>query len=143
MLANYNIDTFSPHIPDSSVKEIFNSVVRIETDLKRATGFFLKIKIKDRELNSLITNSHVISHYDVNLMKKIYIYYDRKEKEITKQIILNSSERFIRCFPDPKDITVIEIKNYDYIPDYKFLIPDSVKGLFSLFIFKERLFNNL
>ena len=125
MLSNYNIDTFSPHIPDSSVKEIFNSVVRIETDLKRATGFFLKIKIKDRELNSLITNDHVISQDDVNLMKKIYIYYDSKEKEITKQIILNSSERFIRCFPDPKDITVIEIKNYDYIPDYKFLIPDS------------------
>ena len=73
MLANYNIDTFSPHIPDSSVKEIFNSVVRIETDLKRATGFFLKIKIKDRELNSLITNDHVISQDDVNLMKKIYI----------------------------------------------------------------------
>ena len=125
MLANYNIDTFSPHIPDSSVKEIFNSVVRIETDLKRATGFFLKIKIKDRELNSLITNDHVISQDDVNLMKKIYIYYDSKEKEITKQIILNSSQRFIRCFPAPMDITVIEIKNYDYIPDYKFLIPDS------------------
>ena len=73
MLANYNIDTFSPHIPDSSVNEIFNSVVRIETNLKRATGFFLKIKIKDRELNSLITNDHVISQDDVNLMKKIYI----------------------------------------------------------------------
>jgi len=125
MFTKYNIDTFSPHIPDSSVKEIFNSVVRIRTDSGRATGFFLKIKIKDRELNSLITNYHVISQYDVNSKKKIYIYYDSKEKEITRQITLNSRERFIRCFSDPKDITVIEIKNYDYIPDYKFLTPDS------------------
>jgi len=124
MLTKYSIDTFSPHIPDSSVKEIFDSVVRIKKDTKRATGFFLKIKIKDRELNSLITNYHVISQLDVNNMKKIYIYYNRKEKEISKQIILNQKERFIRCFPFPKDITVIEIKNYDYIPDYKFLSPD-------------------
>ena len=81
MLTKYSIDTFSPHIPDSSVKEIFDSVVRIKKDTKRATGFFLKIKIKDRELNSLITNYHVISQLDVNNMKEIYIYYNGKEKE--------------------------------------------------------------
>ena len=119
-----NIVTLSPHIPYSSVKEIFNSVVRIEMDSGRATGFFLKIKIKDRELNALITNYHVITQNDVDFMKKIYIYYNSKEKEIRKQIILNSKKRFIRCFPDPIDITVIEINNYDYIPDYKFLTPD-------------------
>ena len=124
MLTKYSIDTFSPHIPDSSVKEIFDSVVRIKNDIMGATGFFLKIKIKDRELNSLITTYDAISQFDVYNMKKIYIYYDRKEKEITKQIILNQKERFIRCFPPPEDITVIEIKNYDYIPDYKFLSPD-------------------
>ena len=140
MLAKYDIDTFSPHIPDSSVKEIFNSVVRIRKDLKRATGFFLKIKIKDLELNSLITNYHVISQCDVDSMKKIYIYYDSKEKEITKQITLNSSERFIRCFPDPKDITVIEIKNYDYIPDYKFLTPDSDYKISYYIYYKEKFF---
>lgn len=140
MFTKYNIDTFSPHIPDSSVKEIFNSVVRIIIDSGRAIGFFLKIKIKDRELNSLITNYHVISQYDVNSMKKIYIYYDSKEKEITRQIRLNSRERFIRCFSDPKDITVIEIKNYDYIPDYKFLTPDSDYKIGYNIYYKEKFF---
>jgi len=120
----YEIDTFGPHIPDSSVKEIFNSIVRIEIDTWTATGFFLKIKIRDRELNSLITNCHVISQKDVLFEKKIYIYYGAKGNEIKKVITLNSKERFIRCFNKPKDITVIELKNYDYIPDHKFLLPD-------------------
>ena len=120
----YEVDTFGPQIPDSSVKEIFNSIVRIEIDTWTATGFFLKIKIRDRELNSLITNCHVISQKDVLFEKKIYIYYGAKGNEIKKVITLNSKERFIRCFNKPKDITVIELKNYDYIPDYKFLLPD-------------------
>ena len=125
MLKNfYDVDTYGPHIPDSSVKEIFNSIVRIKKDSGTATGFFLKIKVRDRELNSLITNCHVISQEDVLFKKKIYIYYGNKENEITKVITLNSCERFIRCFDYPKDITVIELKNYDYIPDYKFLLPD-------------------
>ena len=120
----YDVDTLGPHIPDSSVKEIFNSIVKIKTDSCSATGFFLKIKIRDKELNCLITNCHVISQIDVFCEEEIYIYYGSKSKEITKVITLNSNERYIRCFDEPKDITVIEIKNYDYIPDHKFLLPD-------------------
>jgi hypothetical protein len=52
------------------------------------------------------------------------LYYGKKGNEIKKRIELNSNERFIRCFRQPKDVTIIEIKNYDYIPDYKFLEPD-------------------
>ena len=126
MLPKYDVDTYGPHIPDGSINEIFNSIVRIEkeADSGYATGFFLKIKIRNRELNSLITNHHVISKFDVYSRKIIYIYYGNKEKEIKKPLTLDTSERFIRCYDDPKDITIIEIKNYDYIPDYKFLLPD-------------------
>ena len=126
MLPKYDVDTYGPHIPDGSINEIFNSIVRIEkeADPGYATGFFLKIKIRNRELNSLITNHHVISKFDVYSRKIIYIYYGNKEKEIKKPLTLDTSERFIRCYDDPKDITIIEIKNYDYIPDYKFLLPD-------------------
>ena len=124
MLSKYDFDTFSPQIPESSSHEIFNSIVRIETISGKATGFFLKIKIRDRELNSLVTNCHVISKEFVSSKSKIFIFYGNKENEIKKIITLDSFERYIRCFDWPKDITIIEIKNYDYIPDHKFLLPD-------------------
>ena len=124
MIPYHSVDTFSPQIPESSTKEIFDSVVRIETYLGKATGFFLKIKIRDRELNALVTNCHVIPKAFVECKKKIYIYYGKKGNEIKKIIYLDVNERFIRCFESPKDITIVEIKNYDYIPDYKFLLPD-------------------
>ena len=119
MLPIYN-DTYGPQIPESSANHIFDSIVRIE----KATGFFLKIKIRDRELKCLMTNYHVIPQEYVTSKKTVFLYYGKKEKEIKKRIELNSNERFIRCFREPKDVTIIEIKNYDYIPDYKFLEPD-------------------
>ena len=119
MLPIYN-DTYGPQIPESSANKIFDSIVRIEG----ATGFFLKIKIRGRELKCLMTNYHVIEQEYVTSKKTIFLYYGKKGNEIKKRIELNSNERFIRCFRKPKDVTIIEIKNYDYIPDYKFLEPD-------------------
>jgi hypothetical protein len=120
------------------LNRIFDSIVRIDLDFSRATGFFLQIKIRDRELNCLVTNEHVISQVSVTLKKTIFLYYGQKEKEIKKIIRLDESERFIRCFGKPKDITIVEIKNYDYIPNYKFLQPDlSYKSGYNQYLYKK------
>ena len=123
MLPIYN-DTYSPQIPESTVSQIFDSIVRIKIGKTKGTGFFLQIKIRDRELNCLVTNEHIISQLDVILEETIYLYYGKKDNEIMKRIKLDKNERFIRCYFKPKDVTIIEIKNYDYIPNYKFLQPD-------------------
>ena len=138
MFPNDNIDTYSPQIPEKSVKLLFNSIVRIEVDSYFASGFFMKIPIKDRELKCLITNCHLIPQSYVESNKRIYIYYGKKNKEITKIFTLDSNERFIRCFGPPKDITVIEVKNYDYIPEDKFLLPDlNYKNGYAQYLFKK------
>ena len=124
MLPYYDTDTYSPKMPDISIKQLFNSIVRIEDFSGYATGFFMKINIKDKELYSLITNCHVIPQSNVSFKDIIYIYYGPKENEIKKQIKLDSDERFIKCFDKPYDITIVEIKSYDYIPEDKFLLPD-------------------
>ena len=85
MLPYYDIDTYSPKMPDISIKQLFNSIVRIENFSHYATGFFMKINIKDRELYSLITNCHVIPQSDVSFKNIIYIYYGPKENEIKKK----------------------------------------------------------
>ena len=131
-------DTFGPQIPESSARKIFDSIVRIEVDQYKATGFFLRIKIRDRQLYCLVTNDHVIPKEYVTLKKVIFLFYGKKENEIMKKIRLDSSERFIRCFCKPKDITVVEIKNYDYIPEYKFLEPDlDYKSGYNQYLYKK------
>ena len=124
MIPYYNVDTYSPQIAESLTDQIFDSVCRIETDEGNATGFFLKLNIKDKEFKCLVTNCHVIPKKFIIDSKTIYIYYGKQQNEITKRITLDKNERFIRCFDELKDITLVEIKNYDYIPDYKFLLPD-------------------
>ena len=131
-------DTYGPQIPESTMNRIFDSIVKIEVDYSSATGFFLQIKIRDRELNCLVTNDHVIPQEYVNSKKIIFLYYGKKEKEIIKIIKLDENERFIRCFPEPKDITIIEIKNYDNIPYYKFLQPDlGYKNGYNQYLYKK------
>ena len=124
MIPYYNVDTYSPQIAGSLTDQIFDSVCRIETDEGNATGFFLKLNIKDKKFKCLVTNCHVIPKKFIIDSKTIYIYYGKQQNEITKRITLDKNERFIRCFDELKDITLVEIKNYDYIPDYKFLLPD-------------------
>ena len=131
-------DTYGPQIPESSARKIFDSIVRIEVDKYKATGFFLRIKIRDRQLYCLVTNDHVIPKEYVTLKKVIFLFYGKKENEIIKKIRLDSSERFIRCFCKPKDITVVEIKNYDYIHEYKFLEPDlDYKSGYNQYLYKK------
>jgi len=65
------------------------------------------MKVSDTE-KYLITNYHVINQNNI---------YDDIEIEIhnKKTMKLNLNNRKIKCFPRPKDITLIEIKNIDNI----------------------------
>ena len=51
MIPYYNVDTYSPQIAGSLTDQIFDSVCMIETDEGNATGFFLKLNIKEKNSN--------------------------------------------------------------------------------------------
>ena len=111
-------------IPETAADKLYNSIVRIEKENKLATGFFIKIEIKHNVMNFLVTCDHVIGEKDVNANKNISIYYGKKNYENKKIINLEKNKRFIKCFPGPEDVTVIEILENDNIPENKYLMPD-------------------
>ena len=74
---------------------------------KIATGFFMKIKIKKKEMKCLITCEHVISQKDINDNIIINIYYGEDNKD-SRQIKLDNKIRFMKVFD--KDMTYIEVK---------------------------------
>lgn len=111
-------------IEESKVDKIFNSIAKIETNDGTGTGFFIKLKIKNNQLPFLLTCYHVISENDVKSKETIKIYYGKKQEEKQKEIKLDKNNRIINCFPDPIDITLIEIIPKDFIPNDKYLIPN-------------------
>ena len=77
-----------------------------------ATGVFMKITEAKKYL---ITNNHVISQEKINWDIEIEIYNHKTMK-------LNFNNREVQYFPWVKDITIVEIKNYDSIyNDIEFL----------------------
>jgi len=119
------VDTdHAAYVPKSKIDKIFNSIAKIKINKQIGTGFFMKLEINNNELYFLVTCHHVILEKDVDSQETILISYGNKDEEIKKEIELNKSERFIKCFDEPIDITLIEIIFKDSIPINKFLIPD-------------------
>ena len=75
------VDTGFPSVPESVTKKLFNSIVRIEFLDNIGTGFFMKIKIKNIYLPSLLTNFHVIKQEHIDKKETIYIFFGEKERE--------------------------------------------------------------
>ena len=111
-------------IPESVSDRIYNSIVRIEIENSTGTGFFVKLNIKNKIMNCLLTCHHVINQNYVDQNKTFYIYYGKKNNETRKEILLDDHIRFIKCFMKPIDITIIEIINKDKISEDKYLLPD-------------------
>ena len=88
------------------------------------TGFFIKLKLKNKIKHFLITCHHVIEKNFVKEKKVITFYYGKVNKEKKLEIKLDKNKRYIRCFDKPIDITLIEILEKDNIIDDKFLQPD-------------------
>ena len=112
------------NIPETAQDRIYNSIVRIETNDSFGTGFFIKLNIKNTNVNCLLTCFHVINKKLVDSDGIITIFFGKKSSETSRTIILNKSLRFIRCFDSPIDATVIEIIETDNISEDKYLFPD-------------------
>ena len=85
--------------------KVMKSVCRIFIGKNCGTGFFIK---KCDSQKYLITNYHLVSQDKINQGFEIEIYNHKKFQ-------LNLNNRNIKYFPNPTDITIIEIKNTDEI----------------------------
>ena len=112
-------------IPESACDVLYNSIVKIVmNDGLQGTGFFMKIKIKGKEINGLFTCNHLINEKNIDSRETFDIYYGKITKEINKKIKLDTNIRLIKTFKNPIDATLVEIIESDYIPNDKYLFPD-------------------
>ena len=99
-------------VPIEITIKAMKSICKITIENDFGTGFFMKIYDNGKYL---ITNHHVIFPEIINKDIIIEIHNHREMK-------LNFNDRVIKYFPKPKDITMIEMKNYDEIyNDIEFL----------------------
>ena len=124
MMINEVYTNHGVQVSESAMMKLFNSIVKIVVSGGQGTGFFLRFTIRDQPFFSLFTNFHVIPKYLVDSKSIIDIYYGPKEFETRAQIRLDPSQRFIRCFAPPKDVTVVQILQSDNIPENKYLLPE-------------------
>ena len=109
-------------IPINIINKVLKSICKIT--IKKGniygTGFFMNVS---EWLKYLITNYHIISQGKINEHIEIEIeIYNHKKMNLKSKL----DSRKIKYFPRPKDITLIEIKNYDEIyNDIEFLDYDT------------------
>ena len=105
------------NIANKVMKSICKIIIKgINKNNIYGTGFFMKIS---NSLKFLITNYHVICPNVINQNIEVEIWDQKKMK-------LNISNRYIKYFEKPKDITIIKIKDTDSIyNDIEFLGYDS------------------
>ena len=96
-------------IPIDIVNKIIKSLCKIKIKFDEKTilgvGFFMKISDTKQYL---ITNHNIISHECKKMKIELEIWNQKKFK-------IKLSKRHIKYFPEPKDITIIEIKVKDEI----------------------------
>ena len=117
-----------PHVPlitERQSEKLYNSIVRIkiilsEKEVISGTGFFIKFNIKNKTRFFLMAY-HIIQERFVNEKKVINFYNGKYNEENNLEIKLDREKRFIKCFGEPFDVTMIEILMEDYINEGKFL----------------------
>ena len=106
---NENIIGDSKPVPIEIIIKVRKCICKIifknNGNIGYGSGFFMKI---DNLKKFLITNYHNISPEIINNVIEIELYNNKKMK-------LNFENRFIKYFPPPKDITIIEIMPNDEI----------------------------
>lgn len=113
-------------LPEQIMDILRKGTARIEFEDNKNiifTSFFMKIEIKKRQYDFLITCSHSITKEDISSKKIINVYYGKVNKEKNTKIILDKSKRFIKVYED-LDVTLIELQKEDNIPDKYYLYPD-------------------
>ena len=124
-------------IPNNNIQLISKGTIKIQTNTKTASGFFLKIKRNKKPFYCLLTNEHVITKDMANNKEIIKIMYDNETKEL--DLCLDINKRIIVCFKDflQLDITLVEIIKGDKIKDEFFLLPDINNNKFQNLIKKN------
>ena len=99
-------------IPMELTNKILKSICTIKLKIKNnkifGMGFFMEVSDSKKYL---ITNYHIINQESKKTNIEIEIWK-------LKKFNLKLHKRYIKYFPEPKDITIIEIKNSDEIYDY-------------------------
>lgn len=114
----------APTIPEEVIDALRRSIARIETmKNKTFTGFFMKIDIKKKQLNFLLTCYHSISKKDIDSKITIAIYHGKNKKEEKTEIKLDEKRRLIKTY-DFFDVTLIQILEEDNIKEKRYLFPD-------------------
>jgi len=127
-------------IPESCSDKLYNSIVRINFTLDgnnfiNGTGFFIKIRLKEKIYQFLITCNHIINESIVMEKMVVKLYYGKINKEIKLEIKLDRNERYIKCLDKPVDVTLVEIIEKDNIKEDKFLMPDlNYKNGYNIYI---------
>ena len=103
-------------------KSICKIILELEKDNKAfGTGFFMYIFKEGKKHECLVTNYHVINENLVNSKSIIEIQINNN----IHRIKLDDSNRYIKCFKKPIDITIIQIINSDkFKKDIDFLYYD-------------------
>ena len=115
-------------------------VCKIETPKKFGSGFFMKYKINEKYYYYLVSCEHVIKTDLIKTKETIKIFYDNDKNNIELRLLeikLDQNERYIKAFKNimDLDITIIEIKSEDNIPENYFLVSELNK------IYNENLIN--
>ena len=115
-------------------------VCKIETPKLFGSGFFMKYKINEKYYYYLVSCEHVITTDLIQKKETIKILYDNDINNIELRMLdikLDKNERYIKAFKDimDLDITIIEIKSEDNIPENYFLFSELNK------IYNENLIN--
>ena len=122
-----NINTYKADIQTERIKEVFTGhkpipmkiankiiksickiTIKLNNTNKFGTGFFMNIS---DSFKSLVTNYHVINEKILNENIEIEIWNEKKTK-------LNLNNHIYKCFEEPIDITIIEMKDSDEIYKY-------------------------
>ena len=112
------------------IKEYCKSLCKIKIGNIVGTGFFMKSfskRFQENKPRFLVTNCHVISDDMINSKQTLEIYLEHINEK--REIQLDNEKRFIKCFPKPVDITIIEILETDNLKDkVKFLKRENFHG---------------
>lgn len=117
-----------------SVKDLsknYDSIIKIETDHSQGTGFFMKFNYKGKIMKSIVSNEHVIKRCFRTNPEIDCFNIKFKQREIEREIYFTKDREVFFFYPNfAEDVTIVEIKDFDKIPDdIKYLEAD--KDFFS------------
>jgi len=85
-------------------------------DGEKGTGFFCKIKFKEKMLHVLVTNNHILNIKDLKINNKITLTFNSGKDEEIRDIIIDKERKIYTN--DKMDVTFIELKKDDKIQHY-------------------------